>query len=181
MSSRLYAPLGARQPSTREDVAARTDGVHVRTACPADYGPIITVVDSWWGRPMALGLPRLFLDHFWASSQVGEDQEGVAGFLIGFVHFVGVRPDRRRGGLARHLYHAFAARARELGCTELQAITSPTNTGSIGFHRSIGFTVSDVIDDYNGRGRPMVTFRHPLDPPSTASDLAEGLPEGLSE
>ncbi|AEH08933.1 hypothetical protein FsymDg_1467 [Candidatus Protofrankia datiscae] len=85
--------------------------VEVRVARPEDYDDIVSVVDDWWGRPVSTGLPRLFLDHFHSSSRVGEDSRGLAGFLVaflspaqpgvGYVHFVGVRPDRRGAGLAR--------------------------------------------------------------------------------
>lgn len=92
----------------------------------------------------------------------------MAGFLVGFVspsrphlayvHFAGVRPDRRRSGLARQLYEEFADHARGQGCTELSAITATGNIGSIRFHRSLGFTASEPVPDYNGPGRAMVIF-----------------------
>ncbi len=94
------------------------EAVRVRTAHPEDYEAIVAVVDDWWGRPVVSSLPRLFLDHFWSTSRVAEDQRGLAGFLIAFVspsepalayvHFVGVRQDQRRSGLARQLYEDFA-------------------------------------------------------------------------
>lgn len=58
--------------------------LHVRVASPEDYDRIVSVVDKWWGRPVSTGLPRLFLDHFWASSRVADDAEGLAGFLVAF-------------------------------------------------------------------------------------------------
>jgi L-amino acid N-acyltransferase YncA len=114
-----------------------------------------------------------FLDHFWSYSRIVEDEHGLAAFLLAFispsearqayVHFVGVRPDHRRSGLARELYEDFAGYASELGCAELRAVTAPSNTASIRFHRNVGFTVSKPVADYNGPGRPMVTFRRQLD------------------
>jgi GNAT superfamily N-acetyltransferase len=99
--------------------------LNVRIAHPGDYDHIAAVVDGWWGRPVDAGLPRLFLDHFWNTSRVAEDQHGLAGFLIAFlspaqpevayIHFVGVRPDQRRSGLARRFYDEFALYAREHG------------------------------------------------------------------
>ncbi len=44
--------------------------IPLRTAEPADYDRIIAVVDDWWGRPLRHLLPRLFLDHFHATSLV---------------------------------------------------------------------------------------------------------------
>ncbi|WP_232667880.1 GNAT family N-acetyltransferase [Pseudonocardia sp. TRM90224] len=123
--------------------------VAIRPAEPADFAAVATVIDAWWGRPVAAALPRLFLDHFHATSSIAEDHE-LAGFLVGFhspgldgvsyVHFAGVRPDQRRTGLARRLYGRFTDQAREAGSRELRAITGPSNTGSIRFHERLGFT-----------------------------------------
>jgi len=152
------------------------EAVRVRTAHPEDYEAIVAVVDDWWGRPVVSSLPRLFLDHFWSTSRVAEDQRGLAGFLIAFVspsdpalayvHFVGVRQDQRRSGLARQLYEDFADHARQQGSAELRAITAPSNTPSIRFHQGLGFTVNEPAADYNGPGRAMVTFQRPLNQPS---------------
>jgi GNAT superfamily N-acetyltransferase len=146
----------------------------VRGARPEDYDRIVALIDHWWGRPVSSSLPRLFLDHFWSTSRIAEDGQGLAGFLVAFVspsqpllsyvHFVGVRPDHRRSGLARHLYEGFADQARRQGCTELRAITAGRNIGSIRFHQSLGFTVSEPVPDYNGPDRPMVTFWRRLSP-----------------
>lgn len=148
--------------------------VAVRRARPEDYDGVVAVVDEWWGRPVSPSLPRLFLDHFWSTSRIVEDKHGLAAFLIAlispsqsrlaYVHFVGVRPDHRRGGLARGLYEDFARQAQEQGCTELGAITAPSNTGSIRFHQGLGFNVTAPVADYNGPGRPMVTFLRQLGP-----------------
>lgn len=146
--------------------------VRVRDACPEDYDRIVAVVDEWWGRPVSQSLPRLFLDHFWSTSRVAEDERGLAAFLIGFVspaqphlayvHFAGVRPDHRRGGIARALYEQFASYARDHGCTELRAITAPGNAGSIRFHENLDFRACAPVAAYNGRKRPMVVFRRTL-------------------
>jgi predicted GNAT superfamily acetyltransferase len=76
--------------------------IRLRTAEAADYDRIIAVVDDWWGRSVRHALPRLFLDHFHATSFVAERDGDLAGFLIGFlspslldaayIHFVGVNP-----------------------------------------------------------------------------------------
>jgi hypothetical protein len=80
--------------------------IKLRTAAAADYDRIIAVLDDWWGRPVRHSLPRVFLDHFYATSTVAESDGELAGFLIGFlspsqpdaayIHFVGVSP-RLRG------------------------------------------------------------------------------------
>ena len=150
------------------------EAVAFRVAGPEDYDRIMAVVDGWWGRPVSRSLPRLFLDHFWTTSRIAEDKQGLAAFLVGFisqaqphcayVHFAGVRPDLRRSGLARQLYEEFARQAEGQGCTELRAITAPGNVGSIRFHHGLGFEVSNPVPDYNGRDRPMVTFSLQLGP-----------------
>ena len=147
--------------------------VQVRPARADDCDAIVGVMDGWWGRPVSHPLPRLFLDHFASSSRVAEDQQGLAGFLVAFpspadsetiyLHFVGVRPDRRRTGLTRTLYQDIAGYARRQGREHLYAITAPTNTTSIRFHQRMGFSVSAPIVDYNGLGRPMVVFQLELD------------------
>ncbi|MDT3439429.1 GNAT family N-acetyltransferase [Pseudofrankia sp. BMG5.37] len=165
--------LGQRTPPRRVvRHASRVDTLAVRVARPDDYGAIAAVADDWWGRPVSRALPRLFLDHFHGSSRVVEDDHGLAAFLIafrspsrpdvGYIHFVGVRPDHRGTGLARSLYQDFFRRALTEGCREVEAITAPSNAGSIAFHRSLGFTVNGPVPDYDGPGRPMMTFRRAL-------------------
>lgn len=146
----------------------------VRVARPEDYAAIAAVVDAWWGRSIVGSLPRLFLDHFHSSSLVAPGADGgpPRGFLIGFgspslpdeayIHFVGVAPDARGGGLARALYEAFFAAARDDGRRVVRAVTSPVNTGSIAFHTALGFHVDGPVTDYNGPGHDLIAFRRAL-------------------
>ncbi len=144
----------------------------MRPARPDDYDAIVSVVDEWWGRPIAAVLPRLFLDHFNATSLVAEHDGELAGFLVGFhspsvpgdayIHFVGVSPTARGSGLARRLYEAFFAAAAGDGCTRVRAITSPVNEGSIAFHRAMGFAVDGPVADYDGPGVDRVVFERGL-------------------
>ena len=150
-----------------------TDPPILRTARAEDYDRIAGLVDLWWGRRAMPDLPRLFLDHFCTTSLVAEDAQGLAGFLVGFrsasqdaqayVHFTGVRPDRRRSGLGRLLYTTFIERARAEGCLEVRTVTNVFNTGSIRFHEALGFVASPPRPHYNGPGRPMVELRIRLD------------------
>ena len=117
-------------------------------------------------------LPRLFLDHFHATSTVAEAGDDLAGFLIGFlspslpgaayIHFVGVHPDRRGDGLARTLYERFFALAAANGRTVVRAVTAPVNAPSIAFHTAMGFTVTGPIPGYDGPGDVKVRFERPL-------------------
>ena len=151
-----------------------THDVKLRTATPGDYDRIAAVIDDWWGRPVHQALPRLFLDHFHATSTIAEAGGDLAGFLIGFlspslpdaayIHFVGVHPDHRRGGLARELYQRFFALATADGRTVVSAITAPVNERSIAFHAAMGFTVTDPIPGYDGPGDVKVHFERRLGP-----------------
>ncbi len=146
----------------------------IRGAEPADYDRIVAVMDDWWGRPVASGLPRLFLDHFARTSLVAETTPALAGFLAGFlspsregeayIHFAGVAPRFRRAGLARRLYAEFFAIARTDGRHTVRAITSPQNMGSIAFHSSMGFTVTGPVPGYDGPGLDRVLFELRLGP-----------------
>jgi ribosomal protein S18 acetylase RimI-like enzyme len=143
-----------------------------RPAVPEDYDAIAAVVDDWWGRAILANLPRLFLDHFHATSTLVEDEHGLAAFLVGFlspsepteayIHFVGVRPDLRGVGLARQLYERFFELARGAGRSVVSAITGPVNETSIAFHRRLGFTVSLPVTGYNGPGTSLVYFERRL-------------------
>lgn len=144
----------------------------VRGARPDDYAAIVSVVDEWWGRPVAHMVPRLFVDHFHATSLIAERDGALAGFLIGFhspsqpgrayIHFVGVAPGERRTGLARHLYAVFFEAAIQAGCTTVKAITGPVNMGSIAFHRAMGFAVRGPVPDYDGPGADRMVFERSL-------------------
>jgi predicted GNAT superfamily acetyltransferase len=153
-----------------------------RHAEPSDYARIIAVVDEWWGgRQMADGLPKLFFVHFRETSFVAERDGSIVGFVTGFrsqsfpeiayIHYVGIDPSVRGGGLGRALYECFFDAARRLGCAEVQCVTSPINKQSIAFHRAMGFeplpgdAESDgvpISTDYDGKGGSRVRFRKVL-------------------
>ncbi len=142
----------------------------MRQARRTDHRRIVAVIDDWWGgRRMAALVPSLFLEHFAGTSYVAESPDGeLAGFLIGFVsqdhpdeayvHFLGVRPDQRGGGLGRQLHDTFADAVASRGVATVRCVTSTTNTASVAFHTSIGFEVTgideavvvDGVDDVAG-------------------------------
>jgi ribosomal protein S18 acetylase RimI-like enzyme len=149
----------------------------LRAARPDDYDAIVSVVDAWWGRPIAGALQRVFLDHFSSTSLVAEraatdGTTGLAGFLVGFpspdrpdeayIHFVGVDPGERGTGLARSMYESFFERMRAEGCTVVHAVTGPVNVGSIAFHRAMGFDVAGPVVDYDGPGADRMVLTRPL-------------------
>jgi len=131
------------------------------------------VIDDWWGgRRVRDMLPRLFFTHFRETSFVAEDGGWLAGFLCGFlsqtypdqayVHFVGVAPDRRGGGLARDLYERFFEAARAAGRSSVRCVTSPVNTGSIAFHAKLGFEIEAEVEGYDGPDGSRVLLRRAL-------------------
>lgn len=156
-----------------------------RHATYADHKPIKQAIPTWWSashtpeQAAALGLlvPPLFLQHFASTSWVAENDGDFAGFVVGFhsadrsdeayIHFTGVDPRLRGQGIARSLYERFFAQARSAGRTTVRAVTSPRNTGSIGFHTSVGFTIApgdkdldglSVHSDYDAPGEDRVCF-----------------------
>jgi N-acetyltransferase len=171
------------EPSRREPRSGDAPAIRVRPAAPGDHARIVAVLDDWWGgRAMTDMLPRLFLDHFGSTSLVAVTEDGsLAGFLVGFlsrdqvgtayVHFAGVGPEYRRGGLAARLYGRFFAMASAAGATSVKAVTSPINEVSQRFHRALGFDVSEPVADYDGAGSDRVVMTRAL---STSAPSASG-------
>jgi hypothetical protein len=59
------------------------------------------------------------------------------------------------------LWAVFSERAAAAGATEVQAITSAGNLGSIAFHTGLGMSAEE-IPDYAGPGEHRVLFRREL-------------------
>ena len=158
----------------------------IRQGTGADYDSIIPQLDAWWGgRNMASMLPRLFFTHFAPWTYVAERDNQVIGFLCGFhsqsdpetvyCHFIGISPEARGQGVGERLYERLFTDAIAAGCTEVHAVTSPLNRGSIAFHSRLGFTVvpgsrdSDGVSwhpDYDGPGEDRVRFKRALRNPA---------------
>ena len=141
-----------------------------------DFDQILTEFKEFWDsdRTLALHHPTL-VNEFGNSAFVIRDGHKVIAYLFGFlsqtapegyVHLLSVRQGYRKQGLARQLYGHFTRFALEHGCTKLKAITSPVNSLSIAFHKSIGMmpTGEDSVDgipvikDYSGPGKDRVIF-----------------------
>ena len=121
-------------------------------------------------------LPRLFFRYFaetsFAVEEGGEPVASLVGIVVNpadeaYVHFVGVHPDHRSRGLGRRLYEKFFDEASRRGCRSVRAITSPVNTGSVGFHTSMSFEVLEgdrtqdgvsIHSNYDGDGANKVVF-----------------------
>lgn len=63
----------------------------------------------------------------------------------GWINYLAVSPDRRRGGLGRRIMMAAEARLREIGCPKINLQVRQTNTDTIRFYESIGYTVDPVV------------------------------------
>jgi len=147
-----------------------------RPSTERDHPDVVAALHSWWDYPEAEArssqraalVPRLFFQHFTDTSLIVRDGNRLVAFLIGFlsqsrsdeayIHFVGVEPRSRGCGLGADLYERFFAVVREHGRRKVLAITSASNTGSQAFHRRMGFTVSDPMTNYDGRGGAHVVF-----------------------
>lgn len=136
----------------------------------ADLREVVELHHRFWGERdlralHADVLVQEFGDTCFAVRRAGE----VVGYLIGFVtphgrgyvHLIAARDDVRKLGVAQSLWEAFARRAADLGATELKAITSVANVGSVAFHTAIGFEATRV-EDYSGPGEARMVFRREL-------------------
>ena len=76
----------------------------------------------------------------------------------GYAHVVAALPAARGQGLGRALYARFAAGVSCGAPATVEAITTPTNTRSVAFHRRLGFT-AELVEDYAGPGEDRVHLR----------------------
>ena len=145
-----------------------------QTASRRDFDEIVSSLSDFWGERDVWHLHHpTAIEEFGDSAFVIRDLKGrVAGYLfgmivgekrLGYVHVVAVRNDQRGHGHARRLYDAFCELAANRGCTQIKAITTPSNAASIAFHESIGMRAHEM-PDYSGPGRPRVIFFGELQP-----------------
>lgn len=136
-----------------------------------DYDHMVQVIDRWWGGPTSALAHPIFFYELGQMARVAEDDGILVGFLLGFVapgppkvgyvHLVGIHPDYRRRGVGKILYRSFEDDCRAAGCSQLKAITTASNEGSISFHQAMGWT-DERIEDYAGPARPRVVFHKVL-------------------
>jgi RimJ/RimL family protein N-acetyltransferase len=145
-----------------------------------DRKRLSALVDEWWGRPMGALLPRPFFVHFRDTSFVIEGNGDLVAFLVGFlsqtqpdeayVHAVAVAPEFRGRELGRLLYQRFATIVVRHGRWRICAITAPSNTQSLAFHRRLGFRFRAPA---TARGDDRLDLVLDL-PQPTSADLADG-------
>ncbi|TCR20206.1 GNAT family N-acetyltransferase [Streptomyces sp. BK205] len=144
--------------------------VRIDRADVSDLHQVLADHARYWGERdlRALHLTAL-VKEFGSTCLVARAEDGIRGYLFGFVtpdrtgyvHLIATRDDTRGTGLGRTLYEAFTAAARNQGAVRLKAITTPANTGSLAFHRSLGFQ-DRLVEDYDGPDRPRVVFTRDL-------------------
>lgn len=137
----------------------------------SDLAEVLAEHDQFWdGRDTRFLHQSVFVQEFGDTCLTARGADGrIAGYLLGFttpgrvgyIHAVAVRGGARGTGCARALYLAFAAAATAQGADRLKAITTVANTGSIGFHRRLGFDVTQA-DDYSGPGLTRTVMTRPL-------------------
>lgn len=142
-----------------------------------DFIDILDDIAAFWGsgRTVASHHP-LLIEEFGDTAFVVRDETCICGYLFGFfaqkgdyfyIHLVGIRDGYKRQGIGQRLYTHAEDIARARGATALKAITSLTNTGSLSFHRALGFEQTGKAEQagirytpaYAGRGRDMVVMR----------------------
>lgn len=141
-----------------------------------DYNQIMDELDDFWdGRQTRPLHHPMFIHEFGDSAFVIRKGAKVFAYLFGFisqagpvgyVHLVAVRSSARRQGLGQELFNHFIEFARRRGCTQIKAITAPSNASSIDFHKSLGMRLSGppnndgipVIPGYGGPDQPRVVF-----------------------
>jgi ribosomal protein S18 acetylase RimI-like enzyme/mannose-6-phosphate isomerase-like protein (cupin superfamily) len=155
-----------------------------------DFAEIIGSLNEFWGDRDVRHLHHpTMIDEFGDAALVMHDQQGrVVAYLFGmfvsakrrgYVHVVAVRENLRGRGAGRRLYETFATLASAHGCTTIKAITTPTNAGSIAFHRSLGMR-SEEIAAYAGPGQTRIVFTRDLPARAAAanpSSTARSVPE----
>ncbi|HEY5386708.1 MAG TPA: GNAT family N-acetyltransferase [Thermoleophilia bacterium] len=131
-----------------------------RAAEAGDADAVIAAITEWWpGIHMVHAVcPQLFA-HFGDTCIIVEDDGRLTAFLVGFmsqrfpdagyIHYAGVHPDHRGGGLGIEMYTRFAEVTRARGRTEVLAETGAWNVKSIAFHKRVGFTLEpgdEIVD-----------------------------------
>ncbi len=142
----------------------------------SDFDQILSDFGEFWdhSRTIALHHPILLYEFGNSTFVIRENNKVLAylfGFVsqsepVGYVQLLAVREGYRKLGLGRKLYDHFTRFASEHGCQKLKAITSPVNSLSIAFHRSIGMRLLGqpnaegvpVVKDYAGPGKDRVVF-----------------------
>lgn len=150
--------------------------MNIENCTTSDYHQILADISNFWGSDRTLNIHHpMFIYEFGNSAYVIKINDRVIAYLFGFisqtsptgyVHLIGVRNDYQNKGLGSALYKHFISYAKEKGCNKVKAMTTPTNSLSIAFHKKIGMKLlgnknangMEVISDYSGQGQDRVVF-----------------------
>lgn len=107
-----------------------------------DYDEQFAHVESLLENPDAMCLLAMINDvvaGFIELSVRHEHVEGTPGPPVAYIEGICVGPEFRALGIGRALVAAGAVWGKQKGCTAYASDTEVENTGSIAFHRSVGF------------------------------------------
>jgi GNAT superfamily N-acetyltransferase len=148
----------------------------ISTCTQQDYNQILDQLPDFWDGRVTRHLHHPMLIHeFGNSAFVIRNGARVVAYLFGFIsqtepvaymHVIAVRTSARRQRLGQKLFGHFLEFARGRGCIYAKAITTPSNLGSIDFHKSLGMELLGepnthgipIIQDYAGPNDPRVVF-----------------------
>jgi GNAT superfamily N-acetyltransferase len=151
-------------------------GAPIAACTQQDYDQILDALPEFWdGRDTRHLHHPMLIKEFGNSAFVIRDGGVVVAYLfglmsqtepVGYLHLIAVRASARRRRLGQALFSHFVEFARGHGCRHIKAITTPANTGSIAFHKSLGMELLGepnaegvpVVPDYAGRDEPRVVF-----------------------
>ena len=88
--------------------------------------------------------PELFLVATAGADLVATAMAGFDGHR-GWVHYLAVHPERRRGGIGRAIMAAVEAELEAQGCTKLNLQVRASNRQGVEFYRRLGFAVEDRV------------------------------------
>jgi GNAT superfamily N-acetyltransferase len=150
--------------------------VEISTCTQQDYNQILDELRDFWDSRETRHLHHpMLIKEFGNSAFVIRNGATVVAYLFGFasqtepvgyVHLIAVRASARRQRLGQKLFGHFVEFARQHGCRYAKAITTPTNFGSIAFHKSLGMRLLGepntdgipIVQDYAGLNEPRVIF-----------------------
>ncbi|MFN8108414.1 MAG: GNAT family N-acetyltransferase [Thermoleophilia bacterium] len=139
-----------------------------------DFASARAVADEWFGHPVGLTMHRLFFDQLGTTGVFAASRdapERMVGCLLGlrsqaepwlaYIHFHMVDPAVRGVGVGRAMYVWFGAAMHAAGCTRVRALAAPERTGSVRFHRALGF-VGTERPGFLGPGQDRIVFERDL-------------------
>lgn len=147
-----------------------TDGIRIREYRGGDFLTILEMESSRGGDPychavfirqMSVLFPGIFL--------IAENQEGeIIGYTIGGLNAgepksglilrIFVLPESRRCGTGRILMRELTEIFRKYGADYMLLTVSPSNEVALNMYNNIGFSKSESISDYFGKGEDRIVM-----------------------